>query len=69
VATRAAATGDLHASTDYTTIKNISIIIRPAALSYIPADKTQPLSLPPQSLLFCGVPTVPASFPAYGSHD
>jgi hypothetical protein len=62
----AAATGDLQPSTDIATNNIIHVSIQPPASQRPDANRTQPLSLPPQSLggTFGGVSSVPARFPA-----
>jgi hypothetical protein len=59
-------TGDLQPSTDNATNNIINVNIRPPASQRPPAEPTQPLSLPPQSLggTCGGVLSVPATFPA-----
>ncbi len=71
---RAAASGDLHASTGSTTINSFYAIFRVADRHQLAGDLTQPLSLPLQSLgggggTCGGVPTVLAGFPSGTSCD
>jgi hypothetical protein len=51
VTTGAAATGDLQPSTDIATNNIIHVSIQPPASQRPAANQTQPLSLPPQSLV------------------